>query len=272
MQKLNQFLKLFFIRFFSDLCPTRAASLTFTTLLSIVPLAIFIFYLLSFFPALQMAGGQLEQFILQHFVASSATALSMQLHDFVVRMHTLSWAMVISLISIGLLMIFNIVSAVNGVWHVRMHRDSAIVFVLSLVTLCVGPIVFSILLLASSYLTSLPLFSHAAQMNWIRGPFDSLLPMIIEWVAFSFFHWSMPSCRVNIRYALIAGLITTVLFEIAKWCFVAYFHYFPTYQILYGALASIPIFFLWVYISWLIIIAGVLICQLLQSQEFLRKN
>src|SRR3990167_7799408 len=216
MSKLFNFLKILTQRFFSDLCMMRAASLTFTTLLSIVPLVIFTFYIFSFFPALQSAGQSVEIFLLHNFVASSANTISQQLQNFVSQTKTLSWTTIISLISIALLMIYNIVDTVNFGWHVLLHRVSVFSFIIFF---------------------------------------------------FFLFHWIIPSCRVYFRYAVFAGLITTFLFEIAKWGFVLYFHYFSTYQLVYGALATIPIFFIWIYLSWLILILGALICNLLQTQN-----
>lgn len=269
MKKWLNFLGLLTKRFFEDQCPMRAASLTFTTLLSIVPLVIFIFYILSFFPALQTAGKEIEHFILSNFVASSANAISAQLQNFVSQAHVLSWTTIVSLIFFALLLVFNIVDTINGVWHVGFHRDSVFSFIIYLIILIVAPIIFAILLLLSSYLTTLPYLSHFVEVDVVRKPLISISPFLIEWIVFSFFHWMIPSCRVVFRYALIAGFITTVLFEIAKWGFVLYFHYFSTYQLVYGALASIPIFFVWIYLSWIIIILGALICQLLQTKSHL---
>lgn len=266
MANTFRFLKILFSRFFADLCLMRAASLTFTTLLSIVPLVIFIFYLLSFFPALQTAGKQIEYFIFQNFVASSANIIAAQLQNFVAQTHVLSWTTIASLIFFALLLIFNIVDAINGVWHVTFHRDSFFSLIIYSVMLIIAPIVFAVLLLLSSYLTTLPLLSHFIEINIVRKPFVSISPFLIEWMVFSLFHWMIPSCRVVFRYAFIAGFITTILFEIAKWGFVLYFHYFSTYQLVYGALAAIPIFFIWIYISWMIVIVGALICQSLQTR------
>jgi|SRR3990167_175811 len=267
MPKLFRFLKILTSRFFADLCPMRAASLTFTTLLSIVPLVIFAFYILSFFPMLQTAGKETEQFILNNFVASSADIISKQLHHFVMQAHVLSWTTIASLIFFALLLIYTVVDAINGVWHVTFHRDSFFSLFIYLIILTIAPIVFAILLLFSSYLTTLPLLSHFLEINIVRKPVVSVSPFLIEWLVFTLFHWLIPSCRVIFRYAFIAGLITAVLFEMAKWGFVLYFHYFSTYQLVYGALAAIPIFFIWIYVSWLIIILGALICQLLQVKN-----
>lgn len=267
MPKLFRFLKILTVRFFEDLCPMRAASLTFTTLLSIVPLVIFAFYMLSFFPQLQVAGERVEHFILQNFVANSAQIISAQLQQFVSQVRVLSWTTVVSLIFFALLLIYNVVDAINGVWHVTFHRDSVFSFIVYFMVILIAPIVFAILLLFSSYLTTLPLLAQFVDINLLRKPFIALSPFLIEWIVFTVFHWVIPSCRVYYRYAGIAGFFTAVLFEIAKWGFVLYFHYFSTYELVYGALAAIPIFFIWIYISWMILMLGALICQLLQTQR-----
>ncbi|OGT42468.1 MAG: hypothetical protein A3F13_02010 [Gammaproteobacteria bacterium RIFCSPHIGHO2_12_FULL_40_19] len=272
MTKLGRFLKILCIRFMSDLCPMRAASLTFTTLLSVVPLLMFVFYVLSFFPLLHNPGKALETFILNHFVASSAIEIMHQLQSFVINLQAMSWRNIATLLFIAMLMIFNMVDAVNGIWHVTFHRNSVLSFIFYFITLCIAPIFFTILLLISSYLTSLPLLSHVVEIDIVRQFFLFLSPVLIEWAVFSLFHWVMPSCRVYFRYAVIAGLITMILFEIAKWGFVQYLHFFPTYQWVYGALASIPIFFIWIYVSWLILILGALICNLLQTKVYLSEN
>lgn len=267
MGNIRRFLVTLVVRFFDDLIPTRAASLAFTTLLSIVPLMIFIFYILSFFPQLQQAGKIIEQFILQHFIAGSATVIGQQLQNFIVNMDAMSWINVAALAMVALLLIFNMVDAVNGVWHVKMTRHSALSSFFYFLMLLIAPIVFTALLLMSSYVTSLPLLSQVAHSIFIKRPVLFLFPSFIEWITFTLFQWLMPSCRVQFRYALVAGFITMILFDGAKWGFVQYFHYFPTYQLIYGALATIPIFFLWVFLTWVIIILGALICHLLQQAQ-----
>ncbi|OGT47905.1 MAG: hypothetical protein A3E82_06775 [Gammaproteobacteria bacterium RIFCSPHIGHO2_12_FULL_38_11] len=267
MQKTRFFLKILLIRFFDDQCPMRAASLTFTTLLSIVPLMIFTFYLLSFFPVLNHSAKQIEQYIVTHFVASSASVISHYMQNFLLRTHILSWVNLSALAFISALLIFNIIDTVNGIWHVKIKGYWAAAFVLYLVLVFIAPIGLALLLLITSTISSLPLLSHFVEIDIVHRPFISVTPFLIEWVAFSLFHWVMPSCRVYFRYAFIAGLMTALLFEIAKWGFVEYLHYFSTYQLVYGALATIPIFFVWIYVSWLIVILGVLICQMMQERE-----
>lgn len=267
MSKLLKFSKTFLDRFFSDRCLTYAASLTFTTLLSLVPLMMFIFYILSFFPALKVAGQQIEQFVFHNFVASSANTISQQLQTFLNNVGIMSWWNVSALFFFAIMLVFSMVDAMNNVWHATLKKDFALSFVVYIILLFIAPIVFAILILITSYLTSLPFLSDVVNVAMIKKPAFFIFPIIVEWLTFSVFHWLIPSCRVVFRYALIAGFITMVLFEVAKWGFVQYIHYFPTYQMVYGALAIIPIFFVWIYLSWLIVITGALICNIIQANH-----
>lgn len=267
-QTIKNFTALLFKRFIDNSCSTYAASLAYTTLLSIVPLLLFVFHVLSYFPALSEAGHRIEQFIVQNFVASSATEISKALQSFVENMHVFSLPSVISLAIISLILIFNIVSAINTVWGVTIKKYLAFSFILYFIFVLIAPILLANLLLMTAYFTSLPIFSHVMHDTFISQPLFFALPVMVEWVAFSFFHWIMPSCRVEIRYAMIAGLLSTILFDLAKFGFATYLHYFPTYRLLYGALATIPIFLVWIYLSWLILIVSALVCHLLQSGSY----
>ena len=263
---MPHFFKQFYTRFFEDRCLTYAASLTFTTLLCLVPLMMFVFYILSLFPALKIAGQQIEQFIFQNFVASSATAISKQLQFFIDHVSVLSWWNVSALLFFAIMLVWSMVDAVNNVWHTTLKKDFAFSFIIYLVLLFIAPLFFAILIVMTSYLTSIPFLSRFIDVIPIQKPVFFVFPLTVEWLTFSVFHWIMPSCRVYFRYALIAGLVTMVLFELAKWGFVRYVYYFPTYHMIYGALAIIPIFFVWIYLSWLIIITGALICNIIQNK------
>lgn len=92
-----------------------------------------------------------------------------------------------------------------------------------------------------------------------------LLPYFAAGLVFTLFNWLLPSCRVKLRYALVGGIMTAVLFEGVKVVFSLYFRYFPTYRLIYGAFAAIPIFLIWIYVSWIIILLGALVCCNVQS-------
>jgi len=265
MDPFIRFFRLLVMRFIADSVSTRAASLAFTTLLSIVPLAMFIFYLLSFFPVLSHPGAEMEQLIITHLVPNSASMVIQQLNIFVANVKDLSWLNIISLAIIAGLLVFNIITTVNVMWQVKMTELSTLSLLVYWMILGILPVIFAFILFFSSYLKTLSFFSVLSPFDFFVHVFYIFSPWLLEWITFSLFHYLIPSCYVRWRYAFIGGLITTVAFELAKFGFVAYLRYFPTYQLFYGALAVIPIFFVWVFLVWMIIITAALICHLLQK-------
>lgn len=268
-QLVKRFSFVLYEKFLEDECPSRAASLAYTTLLSIVPFMLFTFYLLSFVPKLQEATQKLDQFILNNFVASSAAVIEQQFQDFLAHLHALSWTNLVSLGIISALLIYNMVAAANRVWGVQLRLSLASSFGVYLLCVLIGPFVLGFLLLLASYLTSIPFISKATT-HWplINKIMLRLFPWAIEWLAFTIFNVLMPSARVRFYYAGIAGLVTMILFEVAKIGFVQYLNYFPTYRLLYGALATIPIFLVWIYVSWLIVLFGASVCYLIQKKPY----
>jgi len=255
-------------QFFDHHCPSRAASLAYATLLSLVPLMMVSFYVLSWFPMFHGAGEALQKFVVSNFVAGSASVVSQYLNEFLSHLRILSITNISFLGVISILMIYNMVSSFNEIWQVRMHRHFAIAFGIYLLVLLLTPLLFGALLLVVSYFSSLPFVANAGESmgatQLLKKPFIMLLPHLSEFVVFTFFNWVLPSCKVRLKYAAFAGFLTMILFELAKTGFIVYLQYVPTYRLLYGALATIPIFLIWMYVSWLIILFGALVCQLCQ--------
>ena len=249
-------------QFFEHHCPSRAASLAYATLLSLVPLMIVGFYILSWFPVFHGAGDTLQEFVVSNFVPGSANIVSRYLNDFLSHLHELSMTNMGFLGLVSVLMIYNMVSAFNEIWQVKLEMHFAIAFGIYLLVLLFAPLLFGALLVLLSYFSSLP-FIVTAKAAFIKKPFIMLLPNVFEFLVFSFFNWVLPSCKVRLGYAVIAGFLTMVLFEVAKYGFIFYLKFVPTYRLLYGALSTIPLFLVWMYLSWLIILFGALVCQLM---------
>lgn len=252
-------------RFFDDNCSSFAASLAYSTLLSLVPLLMVSFYVLSFFPVFKGVGHSLQEFILSNFVAGSANVISIHLNDFLKQIRVLSWTNIVALLIASVLMIYNMVHAFNMIWRVKLERHFALSFLIYLGILLATPIVFGALMLGSSYLATLPVISDVKSLNAVSKPVLFILPYTAALVTFTFFNWVLPSTKVPLRYAFVAGMVTTVFFECAKYFFTLYLSLFPTYRIIYGALATIPIFFIWIYVTWVIILLGALICNALSQ-------
>lgn len=260
-----QIISMLYHRFFEDHCPSRAAALAYTTLLSLVPLMMVCFYILSWIPIFKGIGPMIQKFIVSNFVADSATIISQYLNDFIQHLRDLSMTNIGFLGVISILMIYNMVSAFNDIWHVRMETHFAIAFGIYLLVLLFAPLLFGLLLVVLSYFSSMKFIAGMPIADVVKKPFLMFLPYLFEFLVFSFFNWVLPSTRVRIAYAAIAGLITMILFELAKQGFGLYLHFVPTYRLIYGALSTIPVFLVWIYVSWLIILFGALTCNMMSE-------
>lgn len=252
-------------RFFDDHCPSRAASLAYTTLLSLVPLMMVGFFILSWVPMFKGVAPQIQKFIVSNFVADSATVISQYLNDFLGHLRDLSITNIGFLGIVSILLIYNMVGAFNEIWHVRMETHFAIAFGIYLLVLLFTPLLFALLIVMISYFASTPFVGSTAAVSFIKKPLFKVLPYLCEFIVFSFFNYVLPSTRVRLIYALIAGAMTTILFEFAKLGFTFYLNYVPTYRLIYGALATIPIFLIWIYVVWLIILFCALCCNLMSK-------
>lgn len=256
--KFIRFLVYLFRSFFENDCANRAAALAYTTLLSIVPLIMVTFWILSWFPTLAGTGEILQDFIVNNFVAHSAQVISDQLNQFLARTKILSVSSLLALAVVGILMIYDMVGAFNSIWKIKMKRHFALSLSFYSVVLLLAPIFLGIFIVFISYVAALPFMTDIV---FLEKPLARFLPYAVAFLIFTFFNWILPHCTVPFRYAALAGLITTIMFEIGKFCFGLYMSYFTSYQIIYGALAIIPIFLLWIYISWVIILIGALVCH-----------
>ncbi|MCH9769447.1 MAG: YihY family inner membrane protein [Gammaproteobacteria bacterium] len=252
-------------RFFEDRCFIHAAALSYASLLSLVPLMLVSFFVLSWVPALRAMGHVLQDFVIRNFVADSAHQISQQLLIFLQQMQKLSLANILFLVLVCVIMIYNMVTAFNEIWHVKLERHLALSFIIYLVVLLLTPLLFGLLLAVTSYVTSLPFIMQFKAVEFIKTPTLIILPYVVAFVVFTFFNWVLPSCRVKFRYAALTGLLTTICFEIAKRLFVWYVQYVPTYKLIYGALAVIPIFLIWLYVCWSIILLGALFCHIVST-------
>lgn len=124
----------------------------------------------------------------------------------------------------------------------------------------------------TTYITSLSLL-HGPDALPGAETLLGLMPLAFSVAAFTLLYSAVPNARVPVRHALMGGVFTAVLFEAAKTLFGLYVSLFPGYQLIYGAFATVPIFLLWIYLSWMIVLFGaVLVCNLSSSRLWRRRS
>ena len=261
-------------RFVKEGCTYRAAALAYTTLLSLVPLMIISFSILSLIPHFVEMGHKIQQFILANFVAASANVIAQHLTIFMQNVRHLSITTLAFLAGTALLLMYNINRAFNAIWHTEPHFHFTISFLLYSLVLLASPILIGAVMLLGTVLVRLPWIASIIQMPYVAEPLFFLLPYVLIFLVFTTLNWLLPACTVRVWHALLGGGITTVLFELARYGFTVYLTHFPTYRLVYGALATVPVFLVWLYVSWTIILLGVVVTKVVAEgiPEFCSKD
>ncbi|MCM2130649.1 YihY family inner membrane protein [Larsenimonas rhizosphaerae] len=240
-----------------------AASLTYTTLFAVVPLTTVLYAMLSAVPSFQGVGDQLQTYVFQQFLPATGEVVLEKLTEFSSQARQLTAFGVGFLFVTSLLMMYTIEQAFNQIWQVTTHRRGLASFVIYWAVLTLGPFLIGAGFALSSYLASLRFFNRAASLF---GGQDLLLmgvPPLLSLAAFFFLYMAVPSTRVRARDAALGALFMAIAFEAARFGFSIFVGHFTSYQVIYGAFAAVPLFLLWVYLSWSLVLAGAEITALL---------
>ncbi len=251
--RLRGFLTLVAERFARHEGPQNAAALTYTTLLSLVPLMTVTLAVFSAFPVADRVNLLIQDFVFANFVPTSGEVLQQYLSEFSSKASRLTGAGAAFLVVVALLMMANIDRALNAIWEVKAKRSFAGKFLIYWAVLSLGPLLIGASVLVTSYLISLPILSEAASTG-VGRRLLGLTPVVASAAAFTMLYAVVPNRRVRLLHALAGGVLAALLFEAAKRGFGLYITQFPTYEAIYGALATIPIFLVWLYLSWIVVL------------------
>ncbi|MCX7116161.1 MAG: YihY family inner membrane protein [Gammaproteobacteria bacterium] len=250
--KIIPFIIFVYNKFMQDDCMYRASALTFTTLLTIVPLMYVSLAILSLFPLSHEFASAIQNFIFQNFVPATGKVVQLYLQQFASQTQTLpTWDLLFLFVTVFFMM-FTVEQSFNIIWCAPRARPNLHALLLYFSILCVSPILLGMSLTATTYFLSLPIFQIANEpLLLTKG-----LPFVFSLLGFTLLYAILPNCPVRFVAALVGGGAAAVSFEIAKHGFVFYLSQFNSYQQLYGAFAVIPVFFIWLYMVWLITLLG----------------
>lgn len=240
-------------RFRADHCAATAASLTFSTLLSLVPFATIALALVSAFPVFEQFTASVKAFLLAHMVPESAgriiTGYTAQFSEKAAQLTALGIAL---LGAAAFSLMYTINSAFNAIWRVRRPRPWLKRLLAYWAVLTLGPIMIG----ASLTLTAFMVRVTTGAANWADILLQHFTPVALTVLAFYLMYAVIPNRRAPRAHALAGALIGALLFELMKRGFAAYIALFPTYTFIYGAFAAVPIFLLWLYLSWIVVMLG----------------
>ena len=255
-------------RFFQQRCTEMAASLSYTSLLSLVPLMAVIFAGFSSFSVFQDLFEQVQHFVFDNFVPSSSEVIQEYLESFVGKASKLTLVGLISLFVIALMLMWQIDRALNQIWGVKKKKRFIQTFLTYWAVLTLGPLFIGLSLMVTSYLTSLPLITSAADTIGYGAEMLAMIPIVLTMIVFTMVYLVVPNTKVPILHALVGGITAMFLFELAKRGFALYVSKNTTYTSLYGALATVPIFLIWIYISWVVTLLGAMTTRAMSLFDF----
>ena len=262
IQGFYSFWKLVIHHFFHDDGPYRASALAFTSLLAVVPLMTVAFSAISSLPVIQNLNQPVQDFIFENFMPATGKIIQSYLSQFVTQVSKLSVWGVVFLVATALLMMITIEHSMNKIWRTHRARSGVDALLLYWAILSLAPIFLGLSITITSYLAALPFQDHHAPLILVRTT-----SYLLSLIAFTAFYIIVPNCKVKFKDALIGGLVTTILFETAKQLFGLYLSKFHYYELLYGAFAIIPVFFVWVYWVWVIILLGAEVSYVLSLKK-----
>lgn len=241
-------------------CRQSAAALTYMTLFAIVPLVTVSYAMLSLFPDFAGLESKMQERIFAHFVPESGREVQEYISSFSAQAQRLTGVGVSILLVTAGLMLRNIEQTFNAIWDIPRGRRGVSSFLLYWAILSLGPILLGAGLAASTYLFSQKFIAEGDTLG-VLPIVLRVLPWILTAMAFTLLFIAVPNCRVPFRWGLVGGVVTAFAFEAAKSLFGALVVR-TSLQAIYGAFAFVPLFLLWVYLMWMILLAG---CVLVRS-------
>lgn len=243
-------------RFLRDRCLERAAALSFTTVMSLIPAAAISLAVLSAVPSASELRVGVEEFITRYLLPHAGEVAVSAFRDVLDRAaHLTGWSFV-GLVATALMMLATINRAFDRIWCVNRRRPLLIRLLAYWAFLTLGPLLIGGALSLSGLLLATGARYGGATFERSVGWVTPLLPFLLECAAFSLLYWIVPNRPVGWRDAICGGAIAAVLFEGAKHGVALYILRFPTYDAIYGALAAIPVLLIWIYWSWIAILIG----------------
>jgi membrane protein len=254
-------------RFREDRLGITASSLTFTTLISLVPLVTVMLALFSAFPMFSTFQGALEKYFLQSLVPDSiAKPVLTALTQFATKANRLGTVGLVFLVFTALALMLTIDRTLNAIWRVRTPRPIAQRVLVYWAAVTLGPLLLGLSLTITSYAISASKGIVGSLPGGVTLLLDALEFLLLAAGMAGLFRY-VPNTHVRWRHAVAGGVFVSIGFELAKRLLGWYLRQVPTYAMVYGAFATVPIFLVWLYLGWVIVLLGAVIAAYAPSLQ-----
>jgi len=234
---------------------SKAAALAFTSLFAIVPMMTLAYTVLSLVPHFVGAEQQFEDFVFSHFVPESGQEIRGYLASFSSQAQNLTVPGLVALLVTGYMLIKNVEQSFNTIWAQQEHRRTWLSVLIYWGIIIFGPLALAALSVVATYLLSIDMIFEPLGLIDLRGYAMQSAPLVISSLMLALLYWALPNTPVAFLNALIGGSGVSLILLGGVSLFAKIMSY-TTYQLVYGAFVSIPLFLLWLYIGWLVLLLG----------------
>lgn len=260
---LPDFVSRFATRFREERCLQAAASLAFTTLLALVPLVAVALVLISKFELFSGLGEALRAFLLANLLPDKAgrvvATYALQFSHKTGRLTAIGTAMIGAT---AILLMLSVDRVFGQIWRVKQPRPLLRRVAVHLGALVLGPIALGASIAATTYLVTASL-GWVNEPRWLADLFLKTVSVALLAAVFAFLYCVVPNRQVERPHAIAGGVVAALGFVLIQRLFALYVAKFPTYTLIYGAFATVPIFLVWLHLSWLVVLVGALVAAVL---------
>ena len=246
-------------RFTGERLAPTAAALSFATLLGLVPMIVVAAALIDLLPFSSGLAPALERFLLANLLPDKAGAvIAKVVGQFADRAGRITLIGIGALVATALMQMLTIEHAFNIIWKIKAPRSLVRRVAIHVVVLLLGPLSFGVSLVAITYVVSASL-GVVSEAPWVASAVFRTLSFAIVAALLTLAYWGVPHREVSPWHAASGGLLAAGGFLAMQKLFAVYVVKFPTYTLVYGPFAALPIFLIWLYMSWTVILAGALV-------------
>lgn len=254
-------------RFREDRLGLTAGSLTFTTLIALVPLVTVMLAVFTAFPMFAGFEAALQKYFLQNLVPDNiARPVLRSLTLFAGKARSMGTVGLVMLVATALALALTIDRTLNAIWRVRRPRSIAQRILVYWAALTLGPLAMGVSLSLTSYAVSASRGLVSALPGGVGLALDAVQFLLLAAATAGLFHY-VPNADVRWRHAWAGAAFVAVAFELAKKSLAWYVETVPSYSAVYGAFATVPIFLLWIYLGWVIVLLGAVIAAYAPSLQ-----
>lgn len=240
-----------------------ATALSYQTLLAIVPLAAVAFALFTVIPAFAHLKEKATSFLFDNLLPSKFNMVDAVMRDFTVNAGQLTYFGLAGIAITALMLMASIEEVFSQIWQVAATRNPLKRLITYIIITLIGPIALGTSLTLIRWIINISEDATGFQLSGAMALLSAVMPTLLPFIILFILYRIVPACDVKWRHAFVGAAIATALFLFGKFMFKLYLEYFPSYEVVYGAMAAIPLFLIWLYVSWAIVLFGATIAAVL---------